>query len=90
VFHTNYLNNPPPEYPPLSRRLGEVGIVTLQVLVSIAGAPEEVQVLRSSGHPRLDRAALEAVKRWKFIPARRGAQAVAALAQVPVAFRQTD
>ena len=81
-----YLNNPKPEYPAVSLRLGEVGRVVLNVHVSATGAAEQVSVRTSSGSERLDQAALKAVKQWKFIPARRGDEAVAAQVLVPITF----
>ncbi|TCP08413.1 outer membrane transport energization protein TonB [Crenobacter luteus] len=67
-----YLNNPRPAYPPLSLELGEEGKVLMRVLVSAAGRAESVEVAKSSGFPRLDRAARTAVQEWRFTPARRG------------------
>jgi protein TonB len=61
--------------------------VLLSVLVSETGLPKEVKLARSSGTPILDDAALEAVKGWKFVPARQGEQAVAAWVEVPIRFR---
>jgi len=87
VFGAGYLNNPPPAYPPLSRRLGEQGRVILRVLVGPQGRADEVQIRDSSGHARLDQAAREAVRGWKFLPAKRGEQPVAAWVLVPVSFR---
>lgn len=54
----DYLRNPPPVYPSLSRRLGEQGRVTLRVLVEADGTPSQVQVAQSSGYERLDKAAV--------------------------------
>jgi protein TonB len=85
-----YLSNPRPRYPELARRRGLEGLVVLEVLVDLAGAPERVTVNRSSGHEVLDSGAVEAVKRWRFAPARREGQAVAARVQVPVRFALTD
>jgi protein TonB len=82
-----YLNNPPPAYPPLSRRLKEQGRVLLRVLVSTAGNAQDVELRTSSGSERLDRAAIEAVRRWRFSPARRGAETIAAWALVPIVFQ---
>lgn len=82
-----YLSNPKPEYPWSLRRRGVEGTVRLRVNVSAEGLPTEVIVLRSSGFDEMDRAALEAVKAWRFQPARRSGQAVAALAEVPIVFR---
>lgn len=87
VFNADYLDNPPPAYPALSRRLGEQGRVILRVLVSTAGTADEVQIRASSGHARLDEAARDTVRRWKFVPAKRGAQPVAAWVLVPISFR---
>lgn len=72
-----YLNNPRPAYPPLSIELGEAGVVMLQVSVSVDGRASDVQLARSSGFPRLDRAALQAVRNWRFRPAMRGNEPVA-------------
>ncbi len=81
-----YLNNPKPEYPAVSLRLGEAGRVVLNVHVSAAGTAEQVSVRSSSGSERLDQEALKTVKQWKFIPARRGGEAVAAQVLVPITF----
>lgn len=86
-FDADYLNNPPPVYPVLSRRRGEQGRVLLRVQVSAQGTAERVEVHTGSGHARLDAAALEAVRRWRFVPARRGDAAVAASVLVPIVFR---
>lgn len=85
-FDADYLSNPAPAYPALSRRLGEEGKVVLRVLVEPAGRPSQVEIKASSGSPRLDQAAQEAVWRWKFIPARRGDEAVGAWVLVPIVF----
>ncbi len=85
-FDADYLSNPPPEYPMLSRRLGEEGQVLLRVRVSAEGLPLAVEVKRSSGFQRLDEAARAAVKRWKFVPARRGEEPVAAWVLIPISF----
>ena len=85
-FDAAYLRNPEPDYPALSRRLREEGRVVLRVLVTEEGAPQQVELRQTSGHPRLDQAALEAVRRWRFAPARRGADRLAAWVLVPLAF----
>lgn len=85
-FSADYLHNPAPAYPPLSRRMGEQGRVVLRVLVNADGAPDRVELRTSSGSARLDGAALETVKRWKFVPARQGERPVAAWVLVPIAF----
>lgn len=85
-FGAAYLNNPAPTYPPVSRRFGEQGRVLLRVLVSENGLAQSVQLDSSSGFEKLDRAAIEAVKKWSFIPAKRSNQAVSAYVLVPVKF----
>ncbi len=90
VFNAAYLENPPPRYPSMSRRLGEQGRVLLRVFVSTAGRAEQVEIESSSGFQRLDNAARDAVAGWRFIPARRGSEPVAAWVGVPVAFVMQD
>ena len=85
-FNADYLNNPPPEYPIQSRRIGEQGRVILRVFVSEQGLPTQVELRTSSGHPRLDDAAMATVKQWKFVPARRGTTPVGAWVLVPISF----
>jgi len=86
-FSAAYLRNPAPRYPLASRRAGEQGTVTLRVLVSLDGLASRVAVEKSSGSPHLDAAALEAVKAWRFTPARQGADAVESWMLVPIVFR---
>lgn len=84
-----YARFDPPPYPALSRRLGEQGLVLLQVLIDEEGRPVRVDVHRSSGYARLDQAALEAVRRARFYPHRQGERPRAAIALVPVRFELT-
>ncbi|MCA4901028.1 MAG: energy transducer TonB, partial [Rhodocyclaceae bacterium] len=86
-FDADYLHNPTPRYPPAAARLRETGRVLLAVSVSAAGLPERVEIAATSGSPRLDQAALETVKRWRFVPARQGDKPVAASVTVPLVFR---
>jgi protein TonB len=85
-FNAAYLNNPAPNYPSVSRRLGEQGLVLLLVQVMTDGTAGSVALKTGSGSIRLDQAALEAVKKWQFIPAKRGDQPVSASVVVPVRF----
>jgi protein TonB len=87
IFNADYLDNPAPAYPALSRRLGEQGRVTLRVLVNVRGAADDVQLRTPSGFARLDDAARDTVRRWRFVPARRGAEPVPAWVLIPVSFR---
>ncbi len=65
----DYLNNPPPSYPERSRLAGEQGIAVVRIVVDSSGFVSRLSLESSSGHPLLDRAALEAVSKWKFRPA---------------------
>lgn len=85
-FDAAYLDNPAPVYPPISRRNGEEGKVVLRVQVEADGRPSQILVRSSSGFERLDKAAENAVRRWQFVPARRGQEAVAAWVLVPIVF----
>ncbi|MBI4740693.1 MAG: energy transducer TonB [Betaproteobacteria bacterium] len=86
-FDAAYLKNPAPAYPPLSRRMGEEGKVILRVLVTEQGTAGSVEIKASSGSPRLDEAAANTVRHWKFIPAMRGGSDVQSWVWVPVVFR---
>ena len=66
------LNNPVPVYPALSRRFREEGHVLFDVYILPDGSVGQIKLKRSSGFPRLDDAALDAIRRWRYIPAKRG------------------
>lgn len=85
-FDADYLQNPAPAYPPLARRLGEQGRVVLRARVLPSGQAEVVEVKSTSGSPRLDAAALEAVRRWRFLPAHQGDEAVSSWVVIPISF----
>lgn len=85
-FDADYLDNPAPAYPGLSRRLGEYGRVLLRVYVNPDGGAAQVEVRESSGYERLDKAARDTVQRWRFVPARQGERGVAAWVLVPISF----
>ena len=75
-----------PHYPEAARRQGVEGTVTLRFEVLASGKVGTVQVQRSAGRADLDRAAVEAIQTWLFEPARRGKEAVAVWATLPVRF----
>ena len=85
-FDAAYLDNPSPPYPSVSRRMGEEGEVRLRVRVDPAGLAQQVDIHQSSGYPRLDQAAQDTVRQWRFVPARQGDQPVAAWVIVPIQF----
>ena len=86
-YQSASLRNPAPSYPPLSQRFGEEGKVLLRVLVSPAGEALTVELLTSSGHPRLDAAARKMVAKWRFIPAKQGQETLQTWLRVPVVFQ---
>jgi periplasmic protein TonB len=77
---------PAPAYPPEAFRNGESGTVLMRVHVGPDGVPYAVDLVQSSRSRALDRAASEAVRRWRFRPAVRGGQPVAGEVQVPISF----
>jgi protein TonB len=77
-----------PRYPESARRRGIEGTVLLKMRITAQGRVEDVQVARSAGHPDLDESAMEAVRRWRFEPARRNGEPVAEDAVLlPVVFQ---
>lgn len=86
-FSANYLHNPEPEYPRIAKSRGWTGKVILKVRVSADGTAESVEVDQSSGHDILDENAIEAVKKWRFTPAKRGETPVADTVKVPVDYK---
>ena len=85
-FDAAYLNNPKPVYPLMARHMGMQGRVLLRVLVSATGTPDKVELKRTSGSEVLDRAAVDAVARWRFVPAQLGDSPVSAWVLVPIVF----
>ncbi len=81
-----YLEPPAPEYPRLSRRLGEAGLVVVRVYVDEAGLPRSVQLAQSSGFVRLDEAALAGVQRARFKPYSENGVPTAGWARIPIPF----
>ncbi|WP_412479429.1 energy transducer TonB [Azonexus sp. IMCC34839] len=86
-FDADYLKNPAPLYPPLSRRMGEEGKVILRVTVNAQGTADNVEIKTSSGSSRLDDSAQKTVRTWKFIPAKRGDTAIQSVVLVPIIFK---
>ena len=81
-----YVVAPAPEYPAASSRLRETGTVVVQVLIGEDGAARELRVARSSGHPRLDAAAVAALRKARFRPYTEDGRALAVWAPAPIEF----
>ena len=82
----DYLHNPAPEYPRMSQRLGEQGQVMVKVLIGADGVPQKAELQSSSGFERLDKAAMEAAMRWRYVPGKRGGVPETMWFQVPITF----
>ncbi|MBN8740929.1 MAG: hypothetical protein BGP24_20785 [Lysobacterales bacterium 69-70] len=80
----------PVPYPPIAKRQRMEGTVILRVLVGADGVPQSIDIERSSGHSLLDRAAKDAVMKWRFEPGTRNGQPFAAYGLVPIAFKLTE
>jgi periplasmic protein TonB len=77
--------NVPPTYPELARQTRVEDIVILETVIDEAGNVTSARVLR--GHPLLNQAALDAVQRWKFTPARLNEEAIPVVMTVTVQFK---
>ncbi|MGE5028285.1 MAG: energy transducer TonB, partial [Betaproteobacteria bacterium] len=86
-YNAAYLSNPPPAYPLAARRRSIEGTVLVRAEISTGGECLRAELKKTSGAAMLDQAALEAVKKWRFVPAKRGSQAVVAWVEVPIAFK---
>ena len=75
-----------PEYPAAALRAREEGTVLVRAEVDALGNPTNVGIAKRSGSRDLDRAAMAAVRKWKFEPAMKDGKAVASTVQVPVDF----
>lgn len=82
-----YKQNPKPVYPHLARRRGMEGTVILRVMVEESGTASSVAMHSSSGHILLDKAALQTVTTWQFIPGSKNGQPCSMEVFVPVQFR---
>lgn len=85
-FSAAQLNNPGPTYPYASRRNREEGTALLKVLVTPEGRAGKIEIRESSGFERLDKAAIDTVRKWRFVPAQQAGQPVAAWVLVPIGF----
>lgn len=80
----DYLQNPKPPYPAMSRRLGEQGKTSVRVLIGPDGQPQRAEVAQSSGFDRLDQAAVATAMRWRYVPGKRGGVPEAMWFSVPI------
>lgn len=81
------ISTPSPKYPPQALRKGEQGTVMVSAEIGVDGVPSSVEVANSSGSRALDRAAVDAVKRWRFRPAMTEGRPIPGRVQVPINFK---
>lgn len=81
---------PAPEYPPRALRRGEGGTTLVIVHVGPDGVPTATELAQSSGSRDLDRAAQQAVRRWRFEPATDGGRPTVGRVVVPIDFRPAE
>jgi periplasmic protein TonB len=86
----DYLNNPKAKYPRASHAMREEGTVRFEVLIGANGLPQDVKLNKSSGYERLDSAALEVIKTWKFTPGTSNGVPMAMSRIVPYTFKIVD
>ena len=79
--------NPPPRYPSAALRRGESGTVMVRVEVGPDGVPTSTSLVAGSGSRELDRAALDAVRRWRFRPAQMAGRPTVGSVVVPINFQ---
>lgn len=79
--------SPPPAYPPAALRRGESGTVVVRVDVDASGMPLDAKIIQRSGSRDLDRAALDAVRGWRFQPAQSNGQPMAGSLEIPFDFQ---
>jgi protein TonB len=82
-----YAENPKPLYPQEAREKGYQGEVILKVEIFANGQVGQVEVKKSSGYELLDRSASATVKKWKFIPAKKGEETIPFWVNIPIKFQ---
>jgi len=84
------IDSPRPIYPRQARLMGWEGTVVLRVFVDADGRAAEVDVVSGSGHTLLDESALDAARRWRFLPALENGHPIAMAHEVRIRFRLDD
>lgn len=83
-------DNVPPQYPLHDRALGHEGTVVVLVQIDVGGVVSAAALATPSPFPGLNRAALQAVRSWRFRPAQKAGLAVASRLEVPIVFQLTE
>ena len=90
LTQARYRETPQPRYPDSARRDGKEGRVLLRVLIDEEGRTKVIEVNTSSGHEMLDQAAIAALKKWRFVPARASGKPVETWVKVPIEFQLSN
>lgn len=90
LTQARYRETPQPHYPDSARREGKEGRVLLRVLVDEEGRTKAIEINNSSGYDLLDQAATEAIKKWRFVPARVGGKPIETWVKVPIEFQLSN
>ena len=85
--YPNYKTNPKPNYPIIARKRGYEGEVLLKVWVLADGSIGELELEKPSGYAVLDQSALEAVRKWLFVPGKQNGVAISSWVTVPIKFK---
>lgn len=86
-YNARYLNNPPPAYPLAARRRNIEGRIVVHAEVQADGSCSQVELKTPSTSDILNQAALDAVKKWRFVPARLDGELVVAWVEIPITFK---
>lgn len=82
----DYLQNPKPPYPLMSKKLNEQGSVIIRVLIGADGLPQKAEIRKSSGFDRLDQSAATTVMKWRYVPGKRAGVPETMWFNVPINF----
>ena len=86
IAHPLYRENAPPAYPEIARVRGYEGIVLVSAEILPDGRVGNMKIRKSSGYAILDQSAIEAVKPWKFEPAKKSGNPFTVWVELPIKF----
>jgi len=90
IYDSLALKNKLPKYPTVAKRNGEEGLVLVEVLVGEDGRLRNLKIIKSSESEILDRAAVNAISEWSFIPAKKAGAAIISKIIIPINFKLND
>jgi protein TonB len=87
IYDAKNLGNPQPQYPLLAKKRGEEGTVMIRAFIDEKGAPSKIEIFKSSSFSLLDNAAVKAIEKWQFIPAKKFGQYISSSVIIPITFK---